>query len=122
MVEQTVDAEYPGAVKHETVTDRLENALDEHGQLQWEDEPSGATEKAYKIRYLGRHRSADGRGELCPPDRIRRVYVSLWLITFSSPIIEMAINPNNGVLDIINGTLKVSSIDIKQAGGFTTTP
>ena len=52
MVEQTVDAEYPGAVKHETVTDRLENALDEHGQLQWEDEPSGATEKAYKIRYL----------------------------------------------------------------------
>src|SRR6056300_467050 len=32
----------------------------------------------------------------------------------------MAINPNNGVLDIINGTLKVSSIDIKQTGGFTT--
>jgi hypothetical protein len=32
----------------------------------------------------------------------------------------MAINPNNGVLDIINGTLKVSSIDIKQAAGFTT--
>jgi hypothetical protein len=32
----------------------------------------------------------------------------------------MAINPNNGVLDILNGTLKVSSIDIKQAGGFTT--
>jgi hypothetical protein len=32
----------------------------------------------------------------------------------------MAIDPNNGVLDIINGTLKVSSIDIKQAGGFTT--
>ena len=32
----------------------------------------------------------------------------------------MAINPANGVLDIINGTLKVSSIDIKQAGGFTT--
>src|SRR6056300_633739 len=32
----------------------------------------------------------------------------------------MAINPNNGVLDIINGTLRVSSIDIKQAGGFTT--
>jgi hypothetical protein len=52
LVEQTVDAEYPGAVKHETVTDRLENALDEHGQLQWEDDPSGATEKAYKIRYL----------------------------------------------------------------------
>jgi hypothetical protein len=52
MVEQRVDAEYPGAVKHETVTDRLENALDEHGQLQWEDDPSGAIEKAYKIRYL----------------------------------------------------------------------
>jgi hypothetical protein len=28
------------------------NALDEHGQLQWEDDPSGATEKAYKIRYI----------------------------------------------------------------------
>ena len=32
------------------------NVLDEHGQIQWEDDPSGATEKAYKIRYLG----ADG--------------------------------------------------------------
>ena len=32
----------------------------------------------------------------------------------------MAINPSNGVLDIINGTLKVSSIDVKQAGGFST--
>jgi len=52
MVEQEVDADYPDAVKHETVTERLENALDEHGQLQWEDDPSGATEKAYKIRYL----------------------------------------------------------------------
>jgi len=31
----------------------------------------------------------------------------------------MAINPNNGVLDII-GTLKVSSIDVRYAGGFTT--
>ena len=29
-----------------------ENVLDEHGQIQWEDDPSGATEKAYKIRYL----------------------------------------------------------------------
>ena len=56
MVEQTVDAEYPGAVKHETVTDKLGNVLDEHGQLQWEDDPSGATEKAYRIRYL----TADG--------------------------------------------------------------
>jgi hypothetical protein len=52
MVEQEVDADYPDAVKHETVTERLENALDEHGQLQWEDDPSSATEKAYKIRYL----------------------------------------------------------------------
>ena len=32
------------------------NVLDEHGQIQWEDDPSGATEKAYKIRYL----DADG--------------------------------------------------------------
>jgi hypothetical protein len=32
------------------------NFLDEYGQLQWEDVPSGATEKAYKIRYL----DADG--------------------------------------------------------------
>jgi hypothetical protein len=30
----------------------LVNVLDEHGQIQWEDDPSGATEKAYKIRYL----------------------------------------------------------------------
>jgi len=34
----------------------LINVLDEHGQLQWEDDPSGTTEKAYKIRYL----DADG--------------------------------------------------------------
>jgi hypothetical protein len=34
------------------VRQELENVLDEHGQLQWEDDPSGATEKAYKIRYL----------------------------------------------------------------------
>tara|TARA_Y100000356_G_scaffold19679_1_gene14014 strand:- start:413 stop:2512 length:2100 start_codon:yes stop_codon:yes gene_type:complete len=33
-----------------------ENILDEHSQIQWEDDPSGATEKAYKIRYL----DADG--------------------------------------------------------------
>ena len=33
-----------------------ENILDEHDQIQWEDDPSGATEKAYKIRYL----DADG--------------------------------------------------------------
>lgn len=32
------------------------NVLDEHGQIQWEDDPTGATEKAYQIRYL----DADG--------------------------------------------------------------
>jgi len=32
----------------------------------------------------------------------------------------MSINSNNNVLDIINGVLRVSSIDIKQTGGFTT--
>jgi len=49
-VEQKVDADYPDAVAHDTVTDRLENDLDEHGQIQWED--TEETEKAYKIRYL----------------------------------------------------------------------
>jgi hypothetical protein len=39
------------------VRQELVNVLDEHGQLQWEDDPSGATEKAYKIRYL----TADGQ-------------------------------------------------------------
>jgi hypothetical protein len=34
------------------VRQELVNTLDEHDQLQWEDDPSGATEKAYKIRYL----------------------------------------------------------------------
>jgi len=34
------------------VRQELVNVLDEHGQLQWEDDPSGTTEKAYKIRYL----------------------------------------------------------------------
>ena len=38
------------------VRQELVNVLDEHGQIQWEDDPSGATEKAYKIRYL----DADG--------------------------------------------------------------
>lgn len=38
------------------VRQELVNILDEHGQIQWEDDPSGATEKAYKIRYL----DADG--------------------------------------------------------------
>ena len=49
-VEQKVDADYPDAVAHDTVTDKLENDLDEHGQIQWED--TEETEKAYKIRYL----------------------------------------------------------------------
>ena len=41
----------------ETITrQELVNVLDEHGQIQWEDDPSGATEPAYKIRYL----DADG--------------------------------------------------------------
>ena len=30
----------------------LVNTLDEHGEFQWENDPSGATEKAYNIRYL----------------------------------------------------------------------
>ena len=34
------------------VRQELVNVLDEHGQIQWEDDPSGATEKSYKIRYL----------------------------------------------------------------------
>ena len=38
------------------VRQELVNVLDEYGQIQWEDDPSGATEKAYKIRYL----DADG--------------------------------------------------------------
>jgi hypothetical protein len=38
------------------VRQELVNVLDEHSQIQWEDDPSGATEKAYKIRYL----DADG--------------------------------------------------------------
>jgi hypothetical protein len=50
LVEQKVDVDYPGAVAHETVTERLQNDLDEHGQLQWED--TEEMEKAYKIRFL----------------------------------------------------------------------
>ena len=41
---------------HLEVRNEPVNVLDEHGQIQWEDDPSGATEKAYKIRYL----DADG--------------------------------------------------------------
>jgi hypothetical protein len=59
---QIVDGVYQKITKEESKTDRegyelevrqeLVNVLDEHGQIQWEDDPSGATEKAYKIRYL----------------------------------------------------------------------
>jgi hypothetical protein len=61
-----VDDVYQKITKKESKTERggwelgvrqeLVNVLDEHGQIQWEDDPSGATEKAYKIRYL----DADG--------------------------------------------------------------
>jgi hypothetical protein len=50
-VEEEVASDYPGAVAHTRVTDVIENELDEHGQIQWEDHPT-ETEKAYKIRYL----------------------------------------------------------------------
>ena len=40
----------------EDIRQEFMNVLDEHGQIQWEDDPSGATEKAYRIRYL----DADG--------------------------------------------------------------
>jgi hypothetical protein len=50
-VEEEVAATWPGAVAHTRVTDVIENELDEHGQIQWEDHPT-ETEKAYKIRYL----------------------------------------------------------------------
>jgi hypothetical protein len=61
-----VDSDYQKITKEVSKTEQegyeleihqeLVNVLDEHGQIQWEDDPSGATEKAYKIRYLG----ADG--------------------------------------------------------------
>jgi hypothetical protein len=50
-VEEEVAATWPGAVAHTRVTDVIENELDEHGQIQWEDHPT-ETEKAYKIRFL----------------------------------------------------------------------
>ena len=50
-VEEEVVAEYPGATTHTRVTDVIENELDAHGQIQWEDHAT-ETEKAYKIRYL----------------------------------------------------------------------
>ena len=54
-VEEEVAPDYPGAVAHTRVTDRIENELDAHGQIQWENHPT-ETEKAYKLRYL----TADG--------------------------------------------------------------
>ena len=50
-VEKEVAAEYSGATTHTRVTDVIENELDAHGQIQWEDHAT-ETEKAYKIRYL----------------------------------------------------------------------
>ena len=50
-VEEEVAATWPGAVAHTRVTDVIENVLDEHGQIQWEDHAT-ETEKAYKIRFL----------------------------------------------------------------------
>jgi hypothetical protein len=54
-VEEEVASDYPGAVAHTRVTDVIENELDAHGQIQWEDHAT-ETEKAYKVRYL----TADG--------------------------------------------------------------
>jgi hypothetical protein len=54
-VEEEVASDYPGATTHTRVTDVIENELDEHGQIQWEDHAT-ETEKAYKVRYL----AADG--------------------------------------------------------------
>jgi hypothetical protein len=58
---QIVDGVYQKITKEESETEQegwelevrqeLVNALDEHGQIQWEDHPT-ETEKAYKIRYL----------------------------------------------------------------------
>jgi hypothetical protein len=50
-VEEEVASDYPGATTHTRVTDVIENELDEHGQIQWEDHAT-ETEKAYKVRYL----------------------------------------------------------------------
>jgi hypothetical protein len=50
-VEEEVASDYPGATTHTRVTDVIENELDAHGQIQWEDHAT-ETEKAYKIRYL----------------------------------------------------------------------
>jgi hypothetical protein len=50
-VEEEVAATWPGATTHTRVTDVIENELDAHGQIQWEDHAT-ETEKAYKIRYL----------------------------------------------------------------------
>jgi hypothetical protein len=50
-VEEEVASMYPGATTHTRVTDVIENELDAHGQIQWEDHAT-ETEKAYKIRYL----------------------------------------------------------------------
>jgi hypothetical protein len=47
------------------------NVLDEHGQLQWEDVPTGETEPAYKVRYL------DANGG--PTTRHNAVYIAAFV-------------------------------------------
>ena len=50
----TMDCDFEPATQPVQVIrkdDNGENVLDEHGQIQWEDDPM-ETEKAYKIRYL----------------------------------------------------------------------
>ena len=59
---ETIQTIYQEIIKEESTTEQqdytldvrqeLVNVLDEHGEFQWEDDPSGATEKAYQIRYL----------------------------------------------------------------------
>ena len=53
----TMDCDFEPVTQstHTRVTDVIENELDEHGQIQWEDHAT-ETEKAYKVRYL----AADG--------------------------------------------------------------
>jgi len=49
---QHVETKIPHESYQMEVRQEWVNVLDANGQLQWEDDPSGATEKAYKIRYL----------------------------------------------------------------------
>jgi hypothetical protein len=85
-VEEEVAKDYPGAVAHTRVTDRIENELDEHGQIQWEDHAT-ETEKAYKIRYLDASGAGDRFCECRAHSSLRGVYVPLWLTTQSTQLI-----------------------------------